>query len=181
MTWVGCSTWQAEGSSALKLSEITVTGAGFAMQAAATNNCTNGIVLAPGTFCQVEATFAPTVGGNFSGAVVFTSNSLNGASIQTLVNLSGYSNGIHVTATPNPLNFGSQNVGTQATQYLTLTNNGYGENANFSGSPSVGFGFTATLGICGSYLAVGASCQIGVTCDPVSNTSIACLWRSPWS
>jgi len=154
------------GNQDLTISNIAVSGAGFAIGAAATDNCSNGIVLAPGTFCQVAATFTPTVGGNYTGAVTFTSNSLNGVNTATLVNLFGYSNGINVVASTNPLNFPDQATGTQATQYVTLTNNGYGENANFIGNPSAGFGFSAGLGTCGGYLAVGASCQLSVTFAP---------------
>jgi MYXO-CTERM domain-containing protein len=156
------------GNESLTLSKITITGTGFAMQAASTDNCVTGAAIPPGAFCQVAVTLTAPNAGIFSGTLAFTSNSLNTTTTQNVA-LSGFVYGVYVTPSPDPLAFGYQAVDTtSAERMVTLTNNGDLYSATL-GTPSPSDpAFAPTLGTCTTSLAVGSSCQIGVTFAPTA-------------
>ena len=111
------------GNRNLTLSSLAISGTGFTMVPAANNGCTASLVIAPGKLCNVDVTANFPNAGTFSGTVTFTTNSLNTTSTTQTVNLSGFVYGPYVTATTPPP-FGNQNVGTQTSTTVTLTNNG---------------------------------------------------------
>ena len=121
------------GNENLTLSSFGVSGTGFSIVPAVTNGCSTNLAIAPGQLCNVSVTANFPHGGTFSGTVTFTTNSLNTTSTTQTVNLSGYVNGPYVTAAP-PAAFGNQNVGTQPTMTVTLTNSGVLYNAQINGS-----------------------------------------------
>jgi sugar lactone lactonase YvrE len=155
------------GNQNLTLSTFGISGTGFALQAASSNNCTIGMTIAPGALCQVAVTLTPPNAGTYSGSVTFTTNSLNAAGTVQTVALSGYVNGIYVTAAPNPLNFANQIAGTTSgPQSVTLTNNGALYTASIGSiiSPS---GYNVSAGTCTSAIApAGGTCQLSVTFAP---------------
>jgi hypothetical protein len=167
------------GNQPLNISNIAISGTGFALQSASTNNCSGGIMIAPGAFCQVAVTLTPPHAGTFSGSLVFTTNSLNTTSSTQSVALSGYVYGVYVTPSPTSLTFGSQTVGTtSAAQTITLTNNGDLYAAGIYTPVSGSSAFNVTLGTCTSALNVGSSCQLSVTFTPTaaqtySNVSVS--------
>jgi hypothetical protein len=156
------------GNASLTVSAIGVSGEGFTAQAAGSNGCTTSTVLAPGTFCQVAVTLKPPHAGTFSGSLSLASDSLNATTTQ-LVALSGFAYGVYVTASPDPLSFGAQPLDAGAASLpVTLTNSGdlY---AALLGTPSVDGGpFGASIGTCGTELAIDASCQLQVTFAPAA-------------
>ncbi|MGA9021718.1 MAG: choice-of-anchor D domain-containing protein [Terracidiphilus sp.] len=163
------------GNQNLTLSNLAVSGTGFAMQPAATNGCTASLVIAPGQLCEVDVTATFPNAGTFSGTITFTTNSLNTTSTTQTVNLSGFVYGPYVT-TAQSAAFGNQNVGTNPTMTVTLTNNGdlYSAGLGF-GTATVPAGFTisagtgtGSCGAAGDSLAPGASCAVTVTFSPTA-------------
>jgi hypothetical protein len=168
------------GNESLTITSIALTGAssGFALQQAASNNCSNGQVLAPGTSCQVAANLNPAHVGNLSGSVVFSTNSLNNSNATESVALSGFVAGSYATLSPTPLAFPNQNVSTtSAVNAVTLTNTGTVELTNIAvsltGTNTSDFAIATGTSACGSSLAIGSSCFIYVTFTPQAATSYA--------
>jgi hypothetical protein len=160
------------GNKPLTISNIALAGAGYAIQPTGTLDCSNGIVLAPSTYCQVAANVTPTHAGNWNGTITFTSNSLNNATTAQVANLTAFVYGAYVTASPSPLAFPSQAINTTSTaQTVTFTNQGLLYNAGISAPTSDNTVFTPTLGTCTTGLAPGATCQISVTFTPTAAQS----------
>jgi sugar lactone lactonase YvrE len=157
------------GNQPLTVSNFVIAGTGFAMQAATTNNCTIGIVIAPGAFCQIAVTETPPHAGTFSGTITITSNSLNTASTIQTVALSGFAYGVYVTPSPTSLTFPNQIVNTtSAAQTITLTNNGDLYSAGIGVITSTSPAYSVTLGNCSTAINVGASCNLSVTFTPTA-------------
>jgi hypothetical protein len=158
------------GNESLTLSGITLMGAGsgFAIQAAAVNDCTEGLQLAAGAYCQVAVTLTPPHPGNFIGSIVFSTNSLNNTDSTETVALSGFVPGPYATLSPNPVAFASQNVGAiGAPTAVTLTNTGTLPLAtvgiSISGADPLAFSQTNA---CPATLQPTNSCSISVTFTP---------------
>jgi FG-GAP-like repeat len=143
---------------------VTFSGASIAGTNAAsfgqTNTC--GSSLAGGATCNINVTFTPTTPGQPSAIL-----NINDSAIGTpqVVYLAGTTNGPAVALSPSSITFASQYVGTTGLpQSVTLTNTGSTALAitNVATSPSD----FAPLNSCGSSLAAGASCAIGVFFDP---------------
>jgi hypothetical protein len=134
------------------------TTSGFAV---ASNTCGSGI--AAGASCTVGVTFSPTVTGTTTGTLTLANSAPN--SPQT-VSLSGTATGAAaVTVSPGSLNFGAVIVGkTSAAGTVTL------KNAQRTGlsltSVTASTGFAVASNTCGTSIATGASCTIGVTFSP---------------
>ena len=159
------------GNQPLTISNIAQSGSPvFTVQAVAGIGCTDGMVLEPGTACELAITFTSPHPGSFTGALAFTTNSLNEASSTQTVALSATTRGVYAVASPASLTFLNQIVNTtSAAQMVTVTNEGYPNNIGVSVPSGASGGiFQAGVGTCGTGLAVGASCQFPVTFGPVS-------------
>ena len=155
------------GNKALTVSDITKSGSAFAVGAGSTHTCTIGKVLAPGAYCQVDATMTAPHAGTFSGTITFTSNSLNTTSTAQTVALSGFVYGVYGVPTPASLTFPSQTAGTtSAVKNVKLTNDGDLYSAFFGTPVSSSSAFNVTLGTCTAYVPVGSSCELDVTFSP---------------
>ncbi len=155
------------GNQSLTLSNIAISGPPFTLLPGTTNNCTAGLVIAPGASCEVGVTITSPHAGTFAGTVTFTSNSLNTTSTVQTVALTAYVYGVYMVPSPTTLAFANQTAGTtSAAGTVTLTNEGdlY---AGLIGNPtSSDPAFTPTLGTCTVAIDVGSSCQISVTFSP---------------
>jgi hypothetical protein len=125
-----------------------------------TNNCPSS--LAASATCSVTVTFSPTTSGNF-GATLSVSDSLpRSPQTATLIG-----NGVipPLSVSPSSITFPDQYVGSSGpSQTVTLTNNGTsGVTISNVASSSAAFGVVSA---CGSTLAAGSSCSIGVSFDP---------------
>jgi HYDIN/CFA65/VesB-like, Ig-like domain/Cep192 domain 4 len=152
------------GAATLTFSSIEITGLN-ATDFGETNTC--GPTLAPSNSCQVSVTFTPTAAGGRSAALSITDDAPR--SPQT-VGLAG--TGTTAVATLSPLNitFAGQYVKNSGPpQTVTLTNTGTATLAitNVAASPA-DFGMVSTSTPCGSSLAAGSSCSIGVFFDPTA-------------
>jgi len=160
------------GNQNLTVSNITISGTSFALAAASASPCKKGIVLAPGSLCQVAVTMTAPHAGTFSGTVTFTSNSLNTTATKQNVALSGFVYGPYVTPSPASVVFAPQLVNTTSTvKTVTLTNNGDLYAAIISTPTSSNPAFTVGIGTCTGQLAVGSSCKLSVTFTPTAATS----------
>jgi hypothetical protein len=168
------------GNEALTLGSIAVdatgTASGFTMLTSATSPCSNGIVLAAGTICEFQISYAPAHKGTLSGAVTITSNSLNTTGAVQTIALTGTQPGIYVTLSPSTLSFGYVAPGGSSTLPVSLINTsvpnnsvGYGSstiiNSSFTSSNPA---FTVTPNTCSSVEATGTSCSIQVTFNPTT-------------
>ena len=142
---------------------------------------TSSLTLAPGASCDLYINFIPTANGANHGTLTVTDNSLNVTGAQQVIQLNGIGTGgsgtppppATLTATLAPATgaYGSIPVGsTSAAQTFTLTNTGTTALtiASMTLTGTNAGEFTIASNACGTSLAVGASCAIGVTYAPTS-------------
>jgi sugar lactone lactonase YvrE len=145
------------GSAAISLSGIGTTGA-FAI---ASDTCAAS--LAAGASCAVGVTFTPVATGAATGALTFTDSALNSPQI---VSLSG-TGSPPVTLSSSSLSFGKVTIGnTSSAKTVTLTNR-QSVSLTFSSIGTSG-PFAIGSNTCGTSLAAGASCAVGVTFTPTA-------------
>jgi len=152
----------------LSLSSIALTGANPG-DFAQTNTC--GTSVAAGASCTISVTFDPTASGSRSASVSFTDNA-NG-SPQSL-GLSGTGTSATVSLSPSSLSFANQPISeTSSTQVVTLTNGGNTalsiSSLTITGTNAADFAEVADT--CGSSVAAGANCTIGVAFTPSISSS----------
>lgn len=129
---------------------------------AQTNSCTS--LLRGGGGCTISVTFAPTATGTRTGALTLTDNAANSPQIVTLTGTGGVP---VVTLSPTGLTFSPQLLNTSsAAQTVMLTNSG---NATLTIASIAVNGHFSQTNNCGSNLAAGASCTIGVTFTPTAS------------
>jgi hypothetical protein len=160
------------GNQPLTISEYTLStlsDTGFSLDFSGANECTFGIVLAPGALCQASVVFAPTHPGSFVGTISITSNSLNGTSTAQTIQLNGISYGSYDVLSPSPLVFAAQTPGTSKTLAVTMTNEGNFYASTIYSVATDNPAFTIAQGTCsGVAVQVGASCQLQVTFLPTA-------------
>jgi hypothetical protein len=154
------------GSSTLNIQAVSISGADAGDFSVATGTtCTNGATVAPSNSCLIQLIFTPTASVTRTATVSITDNAAD--SPETI----GLSGSLPVPLiSPSKISFPVQYVGTSGLpQSVTVTNNGNSplNIAGVAASPS-DFG---TLNACGSALAAGASCAIGVFFDPTAGGS----------
>ena len=146
------------GSAALTVNSISAGG-----DFGETNNC--GSSVAAGDSCQISVTFAPSAGGPRKALLTVSDNAGSGA--QTVV-LTGV--GTAIGLSPTTLSFPNTSVGaTSAGQTITVKNLG-GTTIHLwqiavAGANPADYPLNNT---CGSSLASGAQCTVGVTFSPGS-------------
>ncbi|HEY7338728.1 MAG TPA: choice-of-anchor D domain-containing protein [Bryobacteraceae bacterium] len=145
-------------STALSFSSIVASGP-FAI---ASNTCGAGIA-ASGS-CSVGVAFTPTGLGAATGTLTFTDSAVTSPQ---MVTLSG-TGAAPVTLSTSSLSFGTTAVGsTSSPKSVTLTNNQSGL-LTLSGIVTSGpFGISSNT--CGTSVAAGATCTVGVTFTPTAS------------
>jgi hypothetical protein len=142
----------------VSISSIALTGANSS-NFLQTNNCPSS--LPAGGSCNINVTFSPNSPTSFV-ATLSVSDSLPG-SPQTVA-LAGSGTAM-VTLSPTSITFPDQYVGTSGLpQTVTLTNND--SSAVTISSVTTSTGDFGSLNACGSAVAAGSSCTIGVFFDP---------------
>jgi hypothetical protein len=155
------------GAAMLNIQAVTLAGAiprDFAIASGTT--CTNGVSLAPNASCSFQLTFTPTGLLIRSATITITDNA---ADSPETINLVGVTSPTPlVLVTPSNISFPAQYVGTSGLpQSATVTNNGNAPLSITSVTTSAtDFG---TLNACGSTVAAGSSCAIGVFFDPTAS------------
>jgi len=144
-------------STALTLTGISIsTGSPFAI---ASNTC--GISIAAGANCLVGVTFTPVALGAATGTLSIADSAINSPQTVTLTGTGT----APVTLSAGSLSFSTTAIGsTSSTKSVTLTNHLSAALA-FSGIGISGpFGIASNT--CGTSIAAGASCAVGVTFTP---------------
>jgi hypothetical protein len=119
-----------------------------------TNTC--GASIAPGASCTVSVTFSPTAIGSASGTLTLADN----AGTQS-VHLTGTGTAA-VTVSPSTLSFGTLAVGDTSSPKPVTLNNHANVALSFS-SIATSAGFAIASNTCGTSIAAGANCTVGVT------------------
>ena len=129
-----------------------------------TNNCGGNV--AAGTSCTINVMFAPTASGTRTGSLVLTDNATSPVSPQTItLTGTGTLTAPTISLSSTSISFPSQYVGTSGLpQNVNLTNNGNAPLVITSVvSSAADFGL---INACGSTVAVGTTCSVGVFFDP---------------
>jgi hypothetical protein len=142
------------GTAPLLISNITLLG-----NYSQTNNC--GKSVAAGDSCTITVKFAPTSAGTFGGVLSIYDDVSGGRQVVSLTGAATV-----VSLTPNPLEFGSTDVGsTSAAQDITVKNTGK-TSLKIGGKSVTGDFLIASGGTCGATLAAGASCRYSIEFKP---------------
>jgi len=151
------------GGSSVTISQVGVNGAGFSL-----NGGPGTVTLPAGQSATFSVAFAPTATGNTTGSLTIASTASNST---LTVPLSGAGTSTTVgqlTIAPTKLNFGSVNVGSTATQSLTMSATGGSVTVNSAASGTsqysisgVSFPFTIAAGQSASVSVVFAPTQGG--------------------
>ena len=160
------------GTSSVKVSQATVTGAGFSV---------SGLVLPLTLNARQNATFnvefAPAVGGSVTGAISIITNAWWNPTISISLSGTGVAQPT-ANLSPPSMTFASQALGTTSSaQAVTLTNSG-GTTLNITSLALTGVNASdfAQTNTCGSSVAAGSNCTISVMFTPsVSGTEAASL------
>jgi Abnormal spindle-like microcephaly-assoc'd, ASPM-SPD-2-Hydin/NHL repeat len=146
-------TLQSTGTGTLTVSYVAATPPFYQ-----TNTCTS---IPPGGTCAIGVTFSPTAVGSASGSLTVTGN----AGIQTAA-LTGAGSAL-VSLSATNLGLGTVKVGkTSTAKTVTLTNNQTVSLTFNSILPSTGFAISSNT--CGTSIAGGARCSVGVTFTPTA-------------
>jgi hypothetical protein len=150
------------GGVSIPLGSPTVSSADFIISS---NGC--GATLAPGASCSVGVSFAPALAGSLSGTLALTGGSGNVLMAQVALSGTGLAPA-QLAFTPASLAFGQQaDNTTSATQALTLSNTG-GVSTSL-GLPVLTGQYKLTSNSCGSSLAAGGGCSVGVEFAPTAS------------
>jgi hypothetical protein len=179
-------TLKSSGASSLIISDITISGTGFAF-ATTTPSCTYnaGSTLTTGSTCTIYVTFTPPGTTAYTGTVTITDNAATGSTQTISLTGSGTTTTAGVTlggtacTSSNPcatLAFGSEKESTNTTKSVTLKSSGTASliisDITISGT---GFTFATTTPSCtynaGSTLTTGSTCTIYVTFTPPGTTT----------
>ena len=131
------------------------------------NGSTCGVVLANGSNCTVQLTFSPAQVGQLSSTLV-VSSSMQGVSPMQVI-LAGVGQGnTKIVISPSQMSFQQPKLGQgTSTQIATITNTGDVAALQFAIAVSAPFGISGST--CGTSLAAGTSCTVGVLFTPTAN------------
>jgi len=152
------------GTAALSITSLAITGAN-ASDFAQTNTC--GSSVAAASSCTIGVTFTPTATGSRAASLSITDNASGSPQTVALSGTAAVPAGVSLS--PTSLSFGSQPVATTSgTQTITLSNGG-GTPLSITSLAIAGADagdFAEVADTCGSSLAAGGTCAIGVTFTP---------------
>jgi centrosomal CEP192-like protein/HYDIN/CFA65/VesB family protein/ASPM-SPD-2-Hydin domain-containing protein/uncharacterized protein DUF1573 len=126
------------GSAPVSITNHSIAGTGFTLA-----GWSAPATLTPGQTTSFTVTFAPAAAGSASGKVSITDNAPGSP---LAIGLSGSGTNIQATLTisPSPVAFNSVNVGSNSTQFVTLTNTG-NTALKVTAATISGLGFSTTL------------------------------------
>lgn len=154
-------------SSTLTIASITSTDtAEFPL---ATNTC--GTSVPAGGSCDIGVTFSPTASGTRTAKIKIADSELGSPQTITVTGT-----GTYVSLSPARLNFGSHTVGTtSAARTVTVTNVGTAvvnvSSIVIAGADAAEFPISANT--CGSNIAGGASCTVGIQFKPTATGAMS--------
>ena len=126
------------GTAPVAISAASITGSSFSMAGLTVPQSIN-----PGQTSSFTVTFSPTAAGTASGTVSITSNA-PGSPLNISLSGSGTTTQAQLTISPTSVAFSSVNVGSNATQSVTLTNTG-NASLNITAATIAGSGYSMSL------------------------------------
>lgn len=150
------------GSTNTTISQVSVSNPAFT-----TTGITTPFTLAAGGTVTLSITFAPQTATSYSGTVSVTSDSTNSPLNIALSGTGNQSPEAQLSANPATENFGNTNVGTTATQTITLTNKG-NTSATINQVSATGTGFSVSGLSTPFTLAAGGTTSLKVSFSPTS-------------
>jgi hypothetical protein len=172
-------TISSTGNEALTISSIAFSPAPIPFSKI--DGCMTNPVLAPGTSCQVSASYAPTSIGVTQAALVITDNAPGSPQSVALTGtaVAPAPPAPEVTLTPGTLTFPGMTTQGESSpaQSITITNSGNAK-LTFTSAPMLSgvntADFSITSNTCGSSLATDASCNLA-SCSPRSQPACGLL------
>jgi hypothetical protein len=155
------------GTATLHIASISLTGqnpANFGL----TNSC--GATLDPNQSCNLSVNFTPNATGPFSAAISVVDDAKDSPQSVTLTGNGVSQQQPQALLTPNSLSFGNQRVGTNSAAKIVVLSNPGSARLNIS-SISLAGANASSFGLvngCGPTLAVGKSCNLTISFNPVS-------------
>lgn len=151
-------------STALTITGVTLNGTNTS-DFSQTNNCVGSV--APAASCSLNVTFTPGAIGSRAGNLSIAITFPGGGSLSVPLTGTG-ATAPQVSITPSTITFPAQFVGTSGLpQSVTITNNG-GTPLSITSVTTSNSDF-GLLNACGSTVAGGSSCAIGVFFDPATS------------
>jgi hypothetical protein len=146
-----------------------ITGPAATSFALGTTTC--GATLAAGAACTAQVVFQPVTAGTAAATLTLTSSTLGVKS--AVVPLSGTGQAASaLSASPGKLTFAATAIGqSSAVQTVTISNSGGMAAAGLTVTVSGPFGLSQNT--CGTSLASGASCTVGVVFSPMQGGALA--------
>jgi hypothetical protein len=153
------------GAGTIYFRSITLAGAN-PTSFVSSNTC--AVTLAAGATCRIGVRFAPTVTGALSATITLTDNTGDSPESITLSGTGVADQTASLTLSTNNLSFGSEPIGYSSTsQTVTVTNSSavtlYFQSITLGGANPTAF---ASSNTCGTSVAAGATCRIGVRFAP---------------
>jgi hypothetical protein len=124
-----------------------------------------GATLANGSSCTVQVTFAPTTAGVATASLVVSSSTTGVAAVSVTLSGAGQTTA-GLSVSPALLYFPIVAPGNSSASQVTITNNGGTAVNSLTFPVTPPFSPMATANPCGTSLAAGASCTIGVLFSP---------------
>jgi len=156
------------GASSLTISVLTLTGADFAI-----SGITTPATIAAGQSANVTVTFSPTAAGSVTGSLSITSNDTTNPTLSIPLAGTGTSTATgRLSASPASLAFGTQAVGSSASQQVVVTNTGNAA-VKISGVTASGAGYSVTGLTAPATLNPAASATLTTTYAPAVAGSAA--------
>ena len=148
------------GGGVLAIGAVSVTG-----DFSETDNCAGGSLSGAG-YCSVHVTFTPTGLGMRTGILTITGTTADSSVKVALVGMGATTAAIGFT--PQSLSFGTVTVGSQSgTQTITVSNTG--GLPGTLGAAAVTGDFEIQSNFCGTSLAAGAQCLVGLLFAPTTS------------
>jgi hypothetical protein len=155
------------GTADLILGTLALSGAAAGDYALGNDSCSNQAVV-PAASCTFEVGFTPSATGARAGQVDIPSNASTSLDVVTLTG-----NGVQgaLTMTPDPVDFGTQGVGTTSAAMSTTLQNTGSAVVNVTSVSAPGAPFQAAGGTCGTApfaIDPSASCTLDFTFSPIA-------------
>jgi len=154
------------GTATLNVTQASLIGTGFTSSGLALP-----LSIPPGGSSAFNIGFAPASAGNFSGSITLVSNAPN-SSLVIPVAGTGVSTALQLSSSPTSLNFGNLATGSNATQRVTISNNG-NSSVSISQISASGAGYSTSGVTLPFSLAAGQSTSFNVTFAPTSTGSLS--------
>jgi hypothetical protein len=155
-------TLQNSGQSAINISQLNVSGSAFSVSGLAVP-----ATIPAGQSVVLEATFSPAAAGSVTGSLTITSNAQNPSATVALSG-TGVAASYNMALSPASVNFGNVNVGSTATQTVTLSNTG-NSGITISQLSASGSGISVSGLTAGATLTPSQSVALSLTYKPTAS------------